>query len=139
MIREHARKEENLNLKTADGGLADLEFLIQSVQLENAREHPRIIQANTFSAAAEIGRARLLRKSDLTKVEKNLDFFRRLETHVRMNSETADFSLPPDGSRLRAISAAMGASSPVVLVRVVDRVRRENSALFANFLKTRLI
>lgn len=138
MVREHERKDKNVDLKSGEGGLADLEFLVQSLQLRNAREHPGLVQANTFDAAEEIGRARLLKKSDLTKVEENLDSFRRLEAHIRMNSETTDFSLPLDDSRMRAISAAMGATSPAAMLRVVDRMRRENSRLFTDILKTRL-
>jgi glutamate-ammonia-ligase adenylyltransferase len=138
MVREHSEKGGNVNLKAGEGGLADLEFLVQSLQLRNGRELPHLVQANTFEAVAEIRRARLLEKGDLTKVERNLDFFRRLEAHIRMNSESTDFKLPPDNSRLCAVSAAMGAATPTALLKAVVRMRRENHTILANVLRTRL-
>ena len=138
MIREHPIKDKNVDLKAGKGGLADLEFLIQSLQLQNGCGHPRLVQANTFDAAAAILQEKILKKRDSTKVEKNLVFFRRLEAHTRMNSETKDFSLPPEGPRLCAIASAMSASSPAALLRVIDKVRRENHTLFMNVLRTLL-
>ena len=138
MIREHSRKDNDVDLKAGKGGLADLEFLVQSLQLQNGRGHPRLVQANTFDAATEIVRERILRKSDATKAEKNLVFLRGLEAYTRMNSETTDFTFPPGGPRLRAIACAMSASSPAALLKVVDRVRRENHTLLTNILRTLL-
>jgi [glutamine synthetase] adenylyltransferase / [glutamine synthetase]-adenylyl-L-tyrosine phosphorylase len=138
MIREHSNKVKDIDLKAGKGGLADLEFLVQSLQLRNGRGHPHLVQANTFDAVTEIVRERLLRKNDARKAEKNLVFLRRLEAHTRMNSETTDFSLPPNGPRLRAIAAAMKATSPAALLRIVNRVRRENHTLFTNVLRTLL-
>ena len=138
MVREHERKDKSVDLKAGEGGLADLEFLLQSLQLRNGRAHPHIVQANTFDAAVEIGQASLLKKGDLKKVEKNLEFFRRLEAHIRMNSESTDFTLPLDDARLLAISAAMGASTPVLLLRAVNKKRRENHTMFTNVLRTGL-
>jgi len=138
MIREHSRKDKDADLKAGKGGLADLEFLVQSLQLRHGRGHARLIQANTFDAVTEILEERILRKSDSMKVEKNLVFLRRLEAHTRMNAETTDFSLPWDHPRLRAIASAMDASSPAALHRMVNRMRRENHVLFTNVLKTLL-
>ena len=138
MVREHSPKHKNVDLKAGEGGLADLEYLVQSLQLRNGCEHPHLVRANTFEAVGEIRLLQLLKKSNLTKVEKNLDFFRTLEAYIRMNSETTDFNLPLDNSRLRAITAAMGAASPVAFLGVVNKKRRENHTIFVNVLKTRI-
>jgi glutamate-ammonia-ligase adenylyltransferase len=138
MATEHSRRDKNVNLKTGSGGLADLEFIVQSLQLRYGGEHPRLDQANTFEAVSGIGQARLLTKRDFGKVEGNLEFFRQLEASIRMNSETTDFIIPPSGSRLRAVAAAMGASSPAALLRTISRMRRENHSLFINVLRSRL-
>jgi [glutamine synthetase] adenylyltransferase / [glutamine synthetase]-adenylyl-L-tyrosine phosphorylase len=138
MVQEHERKDKNVNLKAGKGGLADLEFLVQSVQLRNGRAHPHIVQTNTFIACTEIGRAHLLNKRDFKKVDQNLEFFRRLESYIRMNSESTDFMLPRDNTRQLAIVAAMGAPSPAALRRGIDKKRRENHTIFTNVLRTRL-
>ena len=138
MVREHGRKDKSVNLKAGEGGLADLEFLVQSVQLRNASENPRLGSANTFEAIAEIRQEGFLRKSEITKLEKNLEFFRRLEASVRMNAEKTDFRLPPEDSRLRAVAAALGAASPAALLRVVNKMRRENHTMFTNVLREQL-
>jgi glutamate-ammonia-ligase adenylyltransferase len=138
MAVEHSRRDKNVDLKTGKGGLADLEFFVQCLQVRNGGKHPGLVHANTFEAVSGIGQTGLLTKRDLMKIEKNLEFFRELEAYIRMNSETTDFILPPGGSRLRAVAAAMGASSPAALMKTINRMRRENHSLFVNVLRSQL-
>jgi glutamate-ammonia-ligase adenylyltransferase len=139
MAREHTRTEKSVNLKTGEGGLADLEFLVQFLQLRYGHNTPLIARSNTFDALEEIQRARILKKSDSGKAVQNLDSLRRLEAFVRLNSETSDFILPSDKSRLQAIAAAMGLPSCAALIARVERMCRENHALFTTTLKKQLV
>jgi glutamine synthetase adenylyltransferase len=71
-------------------------------------------------------------------VEKNLDYFRRLEAFIRINSETTDYRLPSDKIRLKVLSAAMGESSTSAFLRVVRTKRKENHSILTSVLKSRL-
>lgn len=48
------------NLKHVRGGLVDLEFICQYLQLIHGHEHPQVLQPHTRHAYAEIAKARLL-------------------------------------------------------------------------------
>jgi glutamate-ammonia-ligase adenylyltransferase len=47
-------------LKQARGGLVDLEFIAQYVQLANAEAHPQVLSQNTVAALTRLGEAGLL-------------------------------------------------------------------------------
>jgi glutamate-ammonia-ligase adenylyltransferase len=47
-------------LKQARGGLVDLEFIAQYVQLANAEAHPHVLSQNTVAALTRLGEAGLL-------------------------------------------------------------------------------
>ena len=138
MMREHTKKFGEANLKAGEGGLADLEFLSQSLQLRYGFTIPRIAQSNTFKAVSEIRKAKLLKGREALKVEQNLDFFRRLEAFIRINSETTDYRLPSDKIRLKVLSAAMGESSSAGLLKTVRMKRKENHSILTSVLKSRL-
>jgi len=48
------------DLKFAPGGLVDIEFIAQALQLQHAHAHPDVLQTNTIAALAALGLARVL-------------------------------------------------------------------------------
>ena len=52
------------DLKLARGGLLDIEFIAQHLQLRHAHEHPEILDQSTLGALDKLARAKLLSASD---------------------------------------------------------------------------
>jgi len=63
-MRARIEKEKGTNdawdLKQVSGGLVDLEFIVQHLQLVHAGAHPQILSPNTVTALVNLDRARLL-------------------------------------------------------------------------------
>lgn len=59
-IKENIKSRGDWDLKRVDGGIIDLEFYIQALQLINAKHHPQIIDANTLNSLKKIGQAEIL-------------------------------------------------------------------------------
>jgi glutamate-ammonia-ligase adenylyltransferase len=131
MVKERSRQNVGEDLKVGVGGLVDLEFLVQAVQLRYGGEFKWLICSSTFEAVASLLGKKVLRQSDVRKIGNNLEYMRRLEACIRMNSETADFVLPVDRERLQAVVAAMGSASPGAFRRGLQQTRKVNRRLFA--------
>lgn len=138
MVRERSKRGADVDLKVGIGGLADLEFLVQALQLRFGAGSAELVQMNTFEAVSALKGRRVLKNREVTKIGKNLEFLRRLEACVRINSETTDFVLPTEKDQLQAVVAAMGASSPKAFRRNLQQTKRENRRLFNTVLKTLL-
>ena len=136
MVKERSKQNEGEDLKVGVGGLVDLEFLVQTVQLRYGSKFKWLIRSSTFEAVASLVGRNVLKQGDVRKIEKNLGYLRRLEACIRMNSETADFVLPAEKDRLQAVVAAMGNTTPGAFRKALQQTRKLNRKLFATTLRS---
>lgn len=132
--RSAGRSQEDL--KTGEGGLVDLEFALQMLQLRFGRNDPRVRQSNSFKAIDALAHLRLMPKSDARIMKKNLSFLRGLELSIRLNSDSTGLTLPQEPVRLQAVAAAVGLSSGDALRKIVGKIRQQNTALFERAART---
>jgi len=135
MERERSRGGEGVDLKVGRGGLVDLEFTLQALQLEFGGKIPALRITNNFALAEEVKR-RALMKTDGKKLCTNLEHLRLLETFIRLNEQSTSFVLPKEKSGLQPVAAAMGKRSVKELQRLVTRMRVENRLLFNRALRS---
>ncbi|NLF06571.1 MAG: bifunctional [glutamate--ammonia ligase]-adenylyl-L-tyrosine phosphorylase/[glutamate--ammonia-ligase] adenylyltransferase [Pirellulaceae bacterium] len=84
------------DLKRGPGGIVDIEFIVQMLQLKHARENPRLRQANTLAALAELNAAGLLADEDRVFFERGYRLLRTIEGRLRLMNSTARDRLPVD-------------------------------------------
>jgi len=135
MERERSRGGEGLDLKVGRGGLVDLEFSLQALQLQLGREIPALMKTNSFALAEEAKR-RSLGKPYGKMLRTNLEYLRLLETFTRLNEESTSFVLPREGTGLQAVAAAMGRRSVKELLQLVRKMKTENRSLFNHVLRS---
>jgi glutamate-ammonia-ligase adenylyltransferase len=93
--REAARGK---NPKTGRGGLVDVEFAAQFLQLAHGHEHPSIRTPATPLALRRLREAGLLREAEYQALARGYDFLRRLELRLRIVHDYTIDHLPPPGS-----------------------------------------
>lgn len=136
MASERAKAGQQLDLKLGKGGLVDLEFLVQAIQLRHGADRAELIQPNTFEAVASALKLRVAGKQTIANVSRNLDYLRRLEASIRLNTESKDFVLPSESDRLQAIAAMMSDGSVKRLKATLRRITTENRKLFNLVMKS---
>jgi len=135
MEKERSRTVNSIDLKVGSGGLVDLEFLIQVLLLKHGHASPGIRKTNSFDALDSLKAGKIIMKRDLVRIQRNLEFFRRLEAYVRMNAESTEFILPTDPDSLQAVAAAMGSASPAALRSAVQSTRQSNRRLLGTIVR----
>ena len=85
MENELARESKgSYNIKTGRGGIVDVEFIVQYLQLKFGRDYEAIRSTSTVAALKAIRTARLLADSDAETVLSGYKFLRRLENRLRI-------------------------------------------------------
>lgn len=85
MERELAReKPGTYNLKTGRGGIIDIEFLVQYLQLTNGQANPSLRSPNTIEALRSLARESLLTPTEAQTLEEAYLFYREIETRLRL-------------------------------------------------------
>ena len=83
--------KNNRNIKEGKGGLLDIEYLTQSMQLKHGRKFPQIQSPKTMDALKMIGELDLINKEETEILEYNYKFLRIIENGLRLiNDESTD-------------------------------------------------
>jgi len=79
-----AESREKLNIKTGRGGIVDIEFLVQMLQLKYGGEYPVVRKQNTSDALAWLHEAGIIEEDDYTELADGLTFLRKMENLLRL-------------------------------------------------------
>ncbi len=103
----HHRKDRNWNVKQGQGGIRDIEFFIQLMQIVNANSQPMLKATNTLQLLAALTRAGFLSSQDAEQIRDSYLFLRRLENHLQMVDEQQTHQLPDEPNKRLNIARSM--------------------------------
>lgn len=96
------------NVKTGHGGIRDIEFVIQFLQLVNGGALPGVRTGNTLDAIERLEHAGCLTHQERTLLEENYRDLRKLEHRLQIMFDLQTHTLPADRGELRKIAVRMG-------------------------------
>ena len=99
---------DRTNVKTGHGGIRDVEFIIQFMQLLNGRDLPEIRTTNTLDAIQRLERQKCLSSAESTVLSKNYRWLRKLEHRLQIMFDLQTHSIPTAESELIKIAKRMG-------------------------------
>ena len=107
--RERAREGPGRrNFKLGRGGLADIEFACQILQLSYGAERPDVRCQNTFEAIGRLAIAGVLEKAEGEALADAYGFLRRVENQLRVERDRSVDVLPIEEEKIAALSRRMG-------------------------------
>lgn len=126
------------NPKTGHGGLVDVEFAAQFLQLAHGHEHPTVRTGSTPEALRRLRAAGLLAEAPFEALAEGYDFLRRVELRLRIVHDFPIDHLPEEGPALRQLARRLGYAGPdpggrflADYARVTAAVRRAFDAVVA--------
>jgi glutamate-ammonia-ligase adenylyltransferase len=126
------------DIKTGLGGLRDVEFLAQGLQLSHAHDHPGLLCGGTLPALKSLAEEGILARDLADQLSRDYVFLRRVEHFLQIYEDRQTHSLPRDPAQLRALARLMlgvGATSTQLLTALDERFQRVRSA-YEDFLKS---
>jgi len=92
------------DVKSGEGGIRDVEFLIQGLQLIHAPDRPELLEANTLTALRRLERADLLPAQTASRLEQDYLYLRRVEHFLQIMEDRQTHTLPQDPAELDALA-----------------------------------
>jgi glutamate-ammonia-ligase adenylyltransferase len=122
-------------LKYARGGLIDIEFIAQYLQLRHAHDHPQVVSANTATALANLAAAGLLDAAMAAELVGTLRLWRRVQGFLRLTvSEALDAAHVPADLLAGLSRAAFPDEPPAVDFATLDaRIRAVAATAWGHF------
>ena len=126
-LDQAGRKNKGIDVKNGPGGLRDIEFLLQGLQLAHGGRLPEILTGNTLAGLDRIAAAGLVPQKIGEDLKASYRFLRRLEHFLQIFEDRQIHRLPLDASELSALGrriAPQAASGEAFLALAEETMRR---------------
>jgi glutamate-ammonia-ligase adenylyltransferase len=134
--RRRSGRDIELEVKEGPGGIRDVEFLVQSLQLFHGGRQPTIRTGNVLSALAALERCGLLSAATTADLHEAYLFLRRVEHALQLVEEQQTARFPSQPNERIALARRMGyahAEAPDALARLMDDWTSVRSRVRAHF------
>ncbi|HIJ96195.1 MAG TPA: bifunctional [glutamate--ammonia ligase]-adenylyl-L-tyrosine phosphorylase/[glutamate--ammonia-ligase] adenylyltransferase [Desulfuromonadales bacterium] len=101
-------REGEINLKLGRGGIREIEFFIQALQLVYAGKSPKLRERNSLQALDTLLAANLLGEDDHCKLKEAYRFLRSVEHRIQVVQERQTHNLPVKEEEMLALSRRSG-------------------------------
>jgi [glutamine synthetase] adenylyltransferase / [glutamine synthetase]-adenylyl-L-tyrosine phosphorylase len=105
--REHGRDVDS-NLKEGPGGIRDVEFTVQALQLFHAGRRPELRTGNVLAAVAALAHAQILPEGSAEVLAEGYRWLRRAEHALQLAEEQQTAQLPREPDERTALARRMG-------------------------------
>lgn len=128
--REVQRRELAEHIKLGPGGIREIEFVVQAVQVIRGGQDRRLQTPSLLRALQLLGASRLLPEGAVTELREAYLHLRRLENRLQMLADAQTHGLPEDALSRERIALAMGEASWDALLVELNRHRERVSRQF---------
>lgn len=133
-------REGEINIKLGRGGIREIEFFIQALQLVYAGKNPKLRERNSLSALDSLLAAGLIVDDDHRKLREAYRFLRSTEHRIQVVQERQTHNLPTKPDEILALSRRCGYLRANGLERfreVLEEHRRNVALIYGNLFYSR--
>ena len=134
---EVGRRELAQDLKLGPGGIREIEFLVQALQLIRGGREPALRQRALLPAMAALAAAGHLPQAQADALLAAYRYLRRLENRVQMLDDAQVHALPDDAATRERIALGLGYADAAALMVELDAHRTLVQDAFAGLLRAR--
>ncbi|APX31985.1 bifunctional glutamine-synthetase adenylyltransferase/deadenyltransferase [Brachybacterium sp. P6-10-X1] len=102
------RGEVDRNIKLGPGGLRDVEFTVQLLQMVHGRTDPRLQSRSTLESLARLGEGGFISRDHVAEMDEAYRFLRCIEHRLQLHRMRRTQVLPTSGADLRRLARTLG-------------------------------
>ena len=127
-IEKNLKDEENIKL--IPGGIRDIEFSVQTLQLINGGRIKNIRTNNTLDAIELLKIEKLLTLEEADIFKYSYIFYRKIEHYLQLMNDTQTHSIPAEGEILEKLSSYLGYKNSNEFNKSVSQNRKQVKAVY---------
>jgi glutamate-ammonia-ligase adenylyltransferase len=136
IAREVTRRDLQDNVKLGPGGIREIEFIVQALQLLRGGTDRRLQSQSLLEVLPLLTGQKLLPAQAVTQLRDAYLYLRRMENRLQMLSDEQVHSLPKDGEQRSRLTLAMQANSWEALCSELEQHRKAVTRHFEMLLST---
>ncbi|KIH76094.1 glutamate-ammonia-ligase adenylyltransferase [Geoalkalibacter ferrihydriticus] len=130
------QREGELNLKLGRGGIREIEFFIQALQLIYAGKNSHLRERNSLKALELLRREGLIKDEDHRQLHEAYVFLRTVEHRIQVVQERQTHNLPKKEEDLRLLARRSGFADEAAFKRVLEGHRQGVQAIYRDLFFT---
>lgn len=115
---------EDENIKLISGGIRDIEFSVQALQLLNGGRDKSLRTGNTLEAVEVLCSAGLLQDNEAENLKNAYTLYRRVEHYLQLMNDTQTHTIPSEGETLEKMSSFLGFKSSHEFKNTINKNRK---------------
>ena len=100
--------ERERNVKLGAGGIREIEFVVQALQLLHAARHPFLQEPGTLKTIRGLAELEFLPSGDARQLEEAYHFLRRVEHRLQIEAEQQTHTVAEGGEPLEILARSLG-------------------------------
>src|SRR5438067_7153471 len=132
---QRERDEKSFNVKLGRGGIREIEFIAQALEIAHGGRDPWLRSAHTLITLGRLADRSLISKEKHSQLSDAYHFLRALEHRLQMEHGLQTHTLPNDPARrelvARRLNFSSGAQFEAALSKHIDEVRTAFDRVFA--------
>lgn len=130
--RVEISQDPEIDLKHGRGGIREVEFFVQSLQLIWGGREPAVRASNTIDALQRLRGRGLVTEREARELADAYLVLRRLEHRIQFATQQQTHAIPADDAVLLAIARSLGFSATSELKKDLEKHRRRVAKRFAS-------
>jgi glutamate-ammonia-ligase adenylyltransferase len=104
-IRENiSSRDRSFNIKLMEGGIRDIEFILQTLQLIHGHKSPSLRVPNTLEGIRRVYHHKLIKKTEMETMTRAYVFFRLVEHRLQMMHQIKTHSIPESSEEIELLA-----------------------------------
>ncbi|MBE0572819.1 MAG: nucleotidyltransferase domain-containing protein [Ignavibacteriaceae bacterium] len=124
------REVEDSNIKLIPGGIRDIEFVVQALQLLNGGKNESVKTGNTQDALRRLSQSKLLTKNETKFLTAAYIFYRKIEHFLQLMNNAQTHTIPESGEIAEKLSHYLGFKSLNKFKESVKDCRKQVRAIY---------
>ncbi|MFN2508289.1 MAG: bifunctional [glutamate--ammonia ligase]-adenylyl-L-tyrosine phosphorylase/[glutamate--ammonia-ligase] adenylyltransferase [Chthoniobacterales bacterium] len=130
---------ENLerNVKLGTGGIREIEFVVQALQLLHGARHAFLQETSTLKALPALAELELLPREEAAALEKGYRFLRRVEHRLQMEAEQQTHTVPEEAEALTRLALSLGFATSAAFLEALHQHTGRVRSIFTRVVSER--
>jgi glutamate-ammonia-ligase adenylyltransferase len=124
------------DVKLGAGGIREIEFVVQALQLLHASRNAFLQETSTLKALPALAELELLPRGEARALETAYRFLRRVEHRLQIEEEQQTHMVPDNSEAVRRLSGSLGFSSPETFTAALREHMEQVRAIFRRVIST---
>lgn len=124
------------NVKLGKGGIREIEFVVQTLQLIHGARHTFLQDTSTLNTLAALARLEIIPRKQVLDLDRAYRFLREIEHRLQIEAEQQTHTIPVQADALRRLGLSLRYPSAEIFIGAVKETMANVRAVFEQVIST---